>query len=242
MAAKVTEENMANQEQGRGKGRYGRGMEDYPSENDYGRDARDPDERSGGGYGRNPLGDAATSGVGRDEDVESYRPSRRTRRGAGPDRGSATREFADRRAVRRYDRDYGLNQGSFGYGDEGDRADYGTSGGFGGYGEHLPVGGHRGRGPRGYRRSDARIHEDVNDQLTEDDSLDASDIEVSVSDSEVTLSGTVSNRRMKRLAEDIADSVSGVTHVQNNLRVARSGGRSEGERQRPSADADETGT
>lgn len=78
---------------------------------------------------------------------------------------------------------------------------------------------HRGRGPRGYQRSDERIREDVNDHLTEDPHLDASDIEVTVSGREVTLSGTVESRFAKRHAEDIADSVSGVTHVQNNLRV-----------------------
>lgn len=78
---------------------------------------------------------------------------------------------------------------------------------------------HRGRGPKGYQRSDARIMEDVNDRLTDDPHIDASEIEVSVSNREVTLSGTVNSRFEKRHAEDIAESVSGVTHVQNNLRV-----------------------
>ena len=78
---------------------------------------------------------------------------------------------------------------------------------------------HRGRGPRGYARSDERIREDVNDRLTDDWMLDASDIDVEVSDREVTLTGHVSNRSDKRRAEDIAEHVSGVTHVQNNLRV-----------------------
>ncbi|WP_243371253.1 BON domain-containing protein [Microvirga solisilvae] len=78
---------------------------------------------------------------------------------------------------------------------------------------------HRGRGPKGYQRSDDRIMEDVNDRLTEDPHLDASEIEVSVTGREVTLSGTVNSRFEKRHAEDIAESVSGVTHVQNNLRV-----------------------
>ena len=83
------------------------------------------------------------------------------------------------------------------------------------------AGQHRGRGPRGYRRSDDRIEEDVNDRLSDHEYLDASDVEVSVDNSEVTLSGTVNGRYEKRLAEDIAESVSGVTHVQNNLRVNR---------------------
>ncbi|HEV7252287.1 MAG TPA: BON domain-containing protein [Mesorhizobium sp.] len=85
---------------------------------------------------------------------------------------------------------------------------------------------HRGRGPKGYSRSDDRIREDVNDRLTEDGWLDASNIDVAVKDREVTLSGTVSDRGSKRRAEDIAESVSGVEHVQNNLRVHRSENRS----------------
>ena len=86
---------------------------------------------------------------------------------------------------------------------------------------------HRGRGPKNYVRSDARIAEDINDRLTDDWSLDASDIEVDVEGREVTLSGKVASRADKRRAEDIADAVSGVTHVQNNLRV-RQGGPAEG--------------
>lgn len=78
---------------------------------------------------------------------------------------------------------------------------------------------HRGRGPKGYKRSDSRIEEDVNDRLTDDPYLDASDIEVSVKDGEVTLSGLVAQREDKRRAEDLAELVSGVTNVQNNLRV-----------------------
>jgi osmotically-inducible protein OsmY len=78
---------------------------------------------------------------------------------------------------------------------------------------------HRGRGPKGYRRSDERIKEDVNDRLTDHPYLDASDIVVSVKQCEITLSGTVNDRTDKRVAEDIAESVSGVTNVQNNLRV-----------------------
>ncbi|WEX74476.1 BON domain-containing protein [Sinorhizobium numidicum] len=76
-----------------------------------------------------------------------------------------------------------------------------------------------GKGPRGYTRSDDRIKEDVNDRLTDDPWLDASDIEVAVSGGEVTLTGHVSNRQDKRRAEDCAEAVSGVSYVQNNLRI-----------------------
>jgi osmotically-inducible protein OsmY len=77
----------------------------------------------------------------------------------------------------------------------------------------------RGRGPKGYRRSDERIKEDVNDRLTEDYYLDASEITVEVANGEVTLNGTVDVRRDKRRAEDVVESVSGVTNVENRLRV-----------------------
>ena len=78
---------------------------------------------------------------------------------------------------------------------------------------------HWGRGPRGYRRSDRRLLEDVSDWLTDDPYVDASEIEVSVRDGEVTFEGSVGSRDQRRRAEDIAERVLGVTHVQNNLRV-----------------------
>jgi len=81
---------------------------------------------------------------------------------------------------------------------------------------------HRGRGPKGYRRSDERIREDVNDRLSDDYYLDASEIEVAVAETVVTLSGTVLTRADKRRAEDIAEDVSGVTNVENRLRVSQS--------------------
>jgi osmotically-inducible protein OsmY len=81
---------------------------------------------------------------------------------------------------------------------------------------------HRGRGPRNYTRSDERIREDVNDRLTDDPRLDASEIDAKVEGGEVTLNGTVTSRDDKRRAEDIIEQVSGVKHVQNNLRVQSS--------------------
>ncbi|MGK9170958.1 BON domain-containing protein [Inquilinus limosus] len=94
---------------------------------------------------------------------------------------------------------------------------YGTTGeGFG-----RGMEGFRGRGPRGYTRSDERIREDVCDRLTDDPAVDASEIEVTVSNSEVTLTGMVNSRDQRRRAEDCAEQVSGVDHVQNNLRVKK---------------------
>jgi len=68
-------------------------------------------------------------------------------------------------------------------------------------------------------RSDDRIREDVNDRLTDAPTIDASEIEVAVSGGEITLTGFVFSRDQRRRAEDVAETVSGVTHVQNNLRV-----------------------
>jgi osmotically-inducible protein OsmY len=86
----------------------------------------------------------------------------------------------------------------------------------------MPRGPYTGRGPRGYRRSDDRILEDVCERFTEHGQLDPSDVEVTVRGGEVVLSGTVATRTEKRLAEDIADLVFGVVEVHNRLRVQRS--------------------
>ena len=82
--------------------------------------------------------------------------------------------------------------------------------------------GHRGLGPKGYRRSDERISDEVHEHLTEDPWLDASNIQVEVKAGEVTLSGTVENREAKHRAERLIEDLAGVTHVQNNLRVDQS--------------------
>ena len=78
---------------------------------------------------------------------------------------------------------------------------------------------HEGVGPRGYKRSDDRIAEDVVEGLTRHALLDASDIAVTVHDGEVTLTGTVENRQMKRIADDEANSVWGVKDVHNQIRI-----------------------
>ncbi len=83
-------------------------------------------------------------------------------------------------------------------------------------------GGHRGKGPRGYSRTDERVKEDINERLTDDAYIDASEIDVAVERGEVTLSGTVSDRSAKRRAEDITELVSGVTNVENRIRVKTS--------------------
>ena len=110
----------------------------------------------------------------------------------------------------RDDRNYGVDPGNTRFGNDATAS----------RGE-VRRGEHRGRGPKGYRRSDDRIREDVNERLTDDPVVDASEIDVQVRDREVMLAGTVRNRTERRRAEDIAESVPGVTHVQNNLRAGQ---------------------
>lgn len=81
----------------------------------------------------------------------------------------------------------------------------------------------RGRGPKGYTRSDERIREEACDRLTDHSGIDASGIEVNVSNGEVTLSGTVDHRGTKRAAEMCIEDISGTRHVQNNLRTEQPG-------------------
>ena len=76
-----------------------------------------------------------------------------------------------------------------------------------------------GRGPRGYRRPDSRIHEDICELLTRHGRIDASDVDVSVEQGVVTLRGSVDGRHTKRLVEDVIDDVTGVKDVRNELSV-----------------------
>lgn len=141
----------------------------------------------------------------------------------------------------------GYDRGNTGYGGYGGYTEYGYGGG-GGAGEwrggsamgyepgtsryqgRQSQGGwgqqnFAGRGPRNYQRSDDRIEEDVNEALTRHPGLDASDVEVRVQNGEVTLTGNVDSRQDKRMAEDAAESCSGVRDVHNQLRVSSSSSR-----------------
>lgn len=79
---------------------------------------------------------------------------------------------------------------------------------------------HRGQGPRGYIRPDDRLFEEINERLMDDDLLDARRMKVVVAGAEVTLNGYVDSRQAKRRAGECAESISGVVHVQNNLRFS----------------------
>jgi osmotically-inducible protein OsmY len=79
--------------------------------------------------------------------------------------------------------------------------------------------GHRGRGPQGYQRSDERIVDDLIQRLTDDETIDASEILVMVENGAVTLTGNVPDRQMKHRAEDLVADASGVRDVHNRIRV-----------------------
>ena len=78
-----------------------------------------------------------------------------------------------------------------------------------------------GVGPKGWRRSDDRIREEICEILTRHRAIDPSDVEVEVKDGVVRLAGTVGDRAAKWLAEDIAEGSFGVRGVINDIRVRR---------------------
>lgn len=105
--------------------------------------------------------------------------------------------------------------GSFGEGSL-DRSDWGSS-------QSSSMRNFHGKGPKGYKRSDDRIKEDVCETLARDPRIDASEIEVNVENAMVTLSGTVDNREAKRAAEMVIENLSGVDDVKNDIKVKKSG-------------------
>lgn len=122
-----------------------------------------------------------------------------------------------------HDDDYQRGQGGYGQ-DQGRHAQSGHGRGAprdrGGSSQSRGTGGgHRGRGPRNYRRSDESITDELIDRFTDHPALDARQILLQVEGGEVTLTGEVPERRMKHLAEDIAAELHGITELHNRIRV-----------------------
>ena len=78
--------------------------------------------------------------------------------------------------------------------------------------------------PKGFKRSDERLKDDIAERLMYRDDVDSSDVSLEVKDGKVTLEGTVPVRWMRYVVDDIAESVMGVEDVENNVRVRRFGG------------------
>jgi hypothetical protein len=197
-------------------GPYGGGG--YPGYGrEYGREqsrsGRDEDRRDRGGWGERDRAYGARERGGERE------------WGGGRDVGG--RESGERRTYReeRYAPEHDSYRGR-GDSDE-DRGPVWGGREYGGGGQQreregwraAERGPHAGRGPRGYKRSDERIQDEVSDRLEDDDWLDASDIDVRCEEGVVILEGTVKNKEAKRRAEDLADSCKGVKDVMNRLRV-----------------------
>jgi len=141
---------------------------------------------------------------------------------------------------------YGQGYGGYSMGEQDERGALpGQSGyGYGGYGQSghpfgpgYPGGGYRARrGPKGYKRSDERLKEDISERLMQSPYIDATEVTVEVQNGKVTLEGSVSERRMRHLIEDIVDDCPGVEDIDNRVRVAR------GESGSTSSQASESGT
>lgn len=155
----------------------------------------------------------------------NHRETRDGRQG-GINRDFGARQYEDMPAIN--DRRWGDPRGrddSFGppplggYGDFSAGVGAGPDGGRREAGTAQRATGRRGKGPRNATRSDSLIAEELNERMTDDDQLDASEILLRVEDGHVLLTGEVPERWMKHRAEDIADGVRGVRDIENRIRV-----------------------
>ncbi len=76
---------------------------------------------------------------------------------------------------------------------------------------------HVGKGPRGHGGADERIRQEVCQALTRNREVDATDIDVEVSQGVVILNGTIPGRFMKKEAERCIEELRGVVDVFNLL-------------------------
>jgi hypothetical protein len=84
--------------------------------------------------------------------------------------------------------------------------------------DHVP-GPFAGVPPRGYARTDTRVLEDVCDLLTVHGELDVRQVDVHCRNGVIRIEGHVPDERTRRLVEDVAREVLGVTGVENHLEL-----------------------
>jgi len=149
-----------------------------------------------GGYGRSRYGEREQGGYGGSYQREGFRGGRQYE----------SQSF-DQPYPPGFQSEFGSSQGSR----------YGS--GRQGYSEY---GAHRGKGPKGYARSDDRLKEIICEKLTDDPMIDASEINVEVTSQVVKLTGTVDDRSTKYEVEELIERCGGVKDIDNQLRV-RSG-------------------
>ena len=80
---------------------------------------------------------------------------------------------------------------------------------------------YEGIGPKGYKRADRSIEEDICEMLMQDRYVDAENISVTVENGIVKLGGTVMGRHEKFKIEEIAEIASGVNDIVNEIRVVK---------------------
>lgn len=127
--------------------------------------------------------------------------------------------FEDEKWMRREEKDYRYNR---------DRVVGSMFANVNPHGENIDLGPHYGKGPKGWKRSDERIKENVCEALYRYPHVDASDIEVTVKDACVYLRGTVESREVKKTTENCVEHLSGVEDVQNELKIKRENEKSTG--------------
>jgi len=102
-----------------------------------------------------------------------------------------------------------------------DAADWADPAGFHSFRPHAhrPLGARP--GPKNYQRRDESILDEIYLRLLSERDVDSSDVSVEVHHGAATLEGTVPERRMKHIMENIVAGVRGVTDVDNRVRVHR---------------------
>jgi osmotically-inducible protein OsmY len=226
---------------GYGQGRYGQGSygQGGSGQSQYG-------QREQGGYGRSQYGQRGQGGYGQSQygqREQGYGQSQYGQR----EQGYGQSQYGQREQGGYGQSQYGQReQGGYGggtrqqYGRQyesqsfdqpypsGFQSDFGSSqqrsrSGFGreGYGES---GTHRGKGPKGYTRSDERLKEVICEKLTEDPMIDASEINIEVTGQTVKLTGSVDDRSTKYEVEELVERCGGVKDIDNQLRVRSQGG------------------
>jgi osmotically-inducible protein OsmY len=187
---------------GYGQGRYGQGSygQGGSGQSQYG-------QREQGGYGQSQYGQRGQGGYGQ------Y--GQREQGGYG---GGTRQQYGRQYESQSFDQPYPSGfQSDFGSSQQRSQSGFGREG----YGES---GTHRGKGPKGYTRSDERLKEVICEKLTDDPMIDASEINIEVTGQTVKLTGTVDDRSTKYEVEELVERCGGVKDIDNQLRVRSQGG------------------
>lgn len=212
--------------------RYPRGADQYDLGGDYEQGESMPNERYEGAW----YGQGSSRGSGRGwEDQRGGQGGGRG--GQGSHGGGSGQEswygnqasYGDQgssRGERRSGQVYpGTRSGSGSeeYGDQGwGRPQQGASRSWDTMGGPRP----RGVAPKGYKKSDQRLTEDLGEALM-DEGIDCGNVEVQVKDGVVTITGEITDRSDKYRIEHVAAGMMGVQDVDNQLRVAKSSSQTE---------------